>query len=421
VAPRLPELPSGKLDLAGVWSDVLGVAPKPGDTFEALGGDSLRALEVVAACGAAGLPVEPAWMTGATRLEDLRKRLGRTSSPVLTAAALRREVERLRGPRLPAPPEGPSREIFLTGATGFLGGRLLQELLARTDATIHCLVRGGAGRLPAYPRVRPVEGGLDARAWRGLEDRIDAVYHCAARVHVALPFEALHATNLRGVREVLRFAAAGRPKRFHYASTLSVFVSTDRDRGAMREDDDLSRTRRVYGGYAQTKWAAERLVREAGPAWIYRFGLLTGPGRPRDLLNLFLASIRAIGCAPRDGRALRVDVTPAGYAAAAMAAIALGAPPGTYHVANPRSLSLGDLARRLGLPEVGRREWRRRAGGSLADLALRRRLEGDGRRRDVDLFQATGARFRMQNTEAALAGRGLACPSPAEALEEILR
>ncbi len=404
LARRLP-----RWMLPEVWSRTLGSAATPGD--------SLRALELLAACEAAGLHLDPTWLKGDVRLEDLQRKLRRSSSPCLRATALRREVEGLRPPRLAAPPAGPPREILLTGATGYLGGRLLAELLERTDARIHCLVRG-PGRLPSHPRVAAVEGDLASTSWRRLADRVDAVYHLAAQVHVTLPYAALRPTNLLGTREILRFAATGAPKRLHYASTLSVFVSTDRARGVLREDDDLRRTRRVYGGYAQSKWAAELLVRAAGPAWIYRFGLLTGPSRPRDLLNLFLASLRDVGATPAAGRALRVDLTPVGHAAGAMAALSLSAAPGTYHVANPRSLSLGEIGGRLGLPAVSLREWRRRAAGTLADLALCRLLEGYGRLRGVDLFQATGVRFGMRGASGVLAA---ACPPPGEALEDLLR
>ncbi len=34
-----------------------------------------------------------------------------------------------------------ARNVFLTGATGFLGAFLLHELLSTTEATVHCLVR----------------------------------------------------------------------------------------------------------------------------------------------------------------------------------------------------------------------------------------------------------------------------------------
>src|SRR5439155_481894 len=54
-----------------------------------------------------------------------------------------------RGPRW----SGAPRSILLTGATGFLGAFLLDGLLQRTDAIIHCLVRAAdEGR--AWQRLR---------------------------------------------------------------------------------------------------------------------------------------------------------------------------------------------------------------------------------------------------------------------------
>ncbi|WP_454367496.1 SDR family oxidoreductase [Streptomyces ambofaciens] len=50
-------------------------------------------------------------------------------------------------------PEGPPERILLTGATGFLGGFLLADLLDATDARIHCLVRAeSAAQAPGAAR-----------------------------------------------------------------------------------------------------------------------------------------------------------------------------------------------------------------------------------------------------------------------------
>ena len=45
---------------------------------------------------------------------------------------------------VPFEPRSEPRHILLTGATGFLGAFLLRELLERTEADIHCLVRAGS-------------------------------------------------------------------------------------------------------------------------------------------------------------------------------------------------------------------------------------------------------------------------------------
>jgi amino acid adenylation domain-containing protein/thioester reductase-like protein len=436
-------------ELRSIWREVLK-ADSVGlnEDFFDLGGDSLRALEVVVAAEERGIALSPSWMVDGVTIAGLIRRLREprgSGSAVLSAAALRRDVAWTpawrkileTAARRPAARQGPSRTIFLTGATGFLGSQVLRELLARTNAVIRCLVRG-QGRLDLRSgRVIEVPGdldeerfGLDREVWRRLADEVDSVYHCGATVHLTRTYDALRRTNVAGTLEALRLVCDGKAKRLHYASTLSVFVATDRNTGAMREDDDLSRTRRVYGGYAQSKWAAEVMVRAAaefvGPVDVYRFGLITGDsktgaGARSDLLRHFVRGTAAAGCVPEGaGRRLHVDVTPVDYAARAMVEQSLRAPGGeTVHIANPRSASLSDLVaamRRVGLPidEVPLPQWRARVAGneSAAYLALCRPMESYGRLRTLDLFQATGARFDLRRS-------GFTCPRPTRRLLDL--
>lgn len=475
VVDDLPRLPNGKTDfdalgcvpmgrrasgraaaprrgtagvLAALWRDVLRVGRVGlNDDFFDLGGDSLRALEVVVAAEQRGLPLSPSWMTGGVTVARLVRRLRERRAPIdveaMSADRLRRDIawtgpwrsilERA-GERPPLAEQKP-RTVLLTGATGFLGSRVLEELLARTDAEIRCLVRGKDRLGLRNGRVSEIDGDLDAerfglerREWQRLAHEVDAVYHCGAKVHLTEPYRALRRTNVGGTLEVLRLICEGPRKRLHYASTLSVFVATDRNAGAMREDDDLGRTRRVYGGYAQSKWAAEVLLRSAeefvGPVHCYRFGLITGDsgtgaGPRSDLLSLFVRGTAASGCVPAGtGSRLSVDATPVDYAAAAMVVLSLQPGGGqTFHVANPRSVTLSELVgamRRAGLPveEVPLKQWRARAAGteSAGYLALCRPLESYRRLRTLDLFQATGARFDQRRTLEGLRGTGLACP-----------
>jgi thioester reductase-like protein len=365
--------------------------------------------------------------------------------------------------RPPADLTRPPRALFLTGATGFLGARLLDELLRRTEAEIVCLTRApdestARGRLEAAlqhhgkalstaqaRRVVPVCGdvgrpffGLPRAEWDRLADRVDAVYHCAARVNMVLPYAELRTDNVLGTREVLRLLATGRRKALHYASTLSVFVATDRNSGLLEETDGLDQTEYVYGGYAQSKWAAEHLLRSAGgagPVAYYRLGLIAGDSRtgrcsPTDFLALFCRGLAALGGVPEGAGDLRLDVTPVDFAAAALAHLSLHAAeggPSTFHIANPRSLTLRELVaalRSFGLPlaTIPAGEWLRKPAGadeSAAYLALCRRLPGGGafeRQRTMDLFQATGVAFGTTNTRAGLTGSGIVCPPPDERL-----
>ncbi len=475
--------------LAEIWEWVLGVEGiGPTDDFFEIGGDSLAVLEVVAAAESCGLRLSPPLLLRHPTLADLAARLhagaegsADVTSGAMSCAGLREDVafgaewhELLRSARQRphVPVDGPPRALLLTGATGFLGSRLLHELLLRTGAEVHCLVRAqddaaATRRLQAAlhghgkaldpeqaRRVLPVRGdidlplfGLDQGEWACLAGSIDTIYHCAARVHLVAAYDALRASNVLGTREVLRLLCTGRRKRLHYASTLSVFVATDRNTGLLAEADDLASTGWVYGGYAQSKWAAEYLLRsaggEVGQVRFYRLGLITGDATtgycsPTDFLSLFCKGLAALGCVPRRAEELRLDVTPVDFAAAAMAHLSLHAAgagaPSTFHIANSRSLSLGELldalrAHGIAVAAVSDAEWRGRlaefgdsargAPEAAAYLALCRALPGGSafaRQRTLDLFQATGVEFGMKNTLGGLAGSGIACPPPSGTL-----
>ena len=87
-------------------------------------------------------------------------------------------------------------QYFVTGATGFIGKRLVKTLLARKGAVVHFLVRPGSeGKLAALyeywgvtkTRALAVSGdltakklGVSAEAMKALKGKVDAVYHLAA-------------------------------------------------------------------------------------------------------------------------------------------------------------------------------------------------------------------------------------------------
>ena len=205
-----------------------------------------------------------------------------------------------------APPRpGPPRAALITGATGFVGAFLLDELLRRSDARLFCLVRAAdegdaAARLHAAfvryeldpaaldGRVVPVVGdlerrrlGLSADRFEALADEVDAIFHVGALPNWLLPYAALRAPNVAGTREVLRLASTRRRKPLHFLSTIGV-VLADRgfEAGTLREDADLDACALHPVGYPQSKWAAEQLVVKARarglPASIYRPPFVSG-------------------------------------------------------------------------------------------------------------------------------------------------
>lgn len=194
--------------------------------------------------------------------------------------------------------------ILITGASGFLGGFLLSELLEQTEADIYCLVRAAdtasgmekiQKNLKDYKiwkeqhrqRIIPVVGdlsqprlGLATELFEGLAHQIDVIYHNAAILNFVYPYSALKPTNVLGTQEVLRFACLSKVKPLHYVSTDAVFDSSGYYGREVNESEPTFHTEGIDLGYTQTKWVAEKLVtiaRDRGlPVSIYRPPLIAG-------------------------------------------------------------------------------------------------------------------------------------------------
>lgn len=194
--------------------------------------------------------------------------------------------------------------ILLTGATGFLGAFLLQELLLKTQADVYCLVRSTDAKLgkmriqnnlESYQiwdddfaeRIIPVLGdlsqpllGLSSQDFQKLSSIIDVIYHNAACINYVYPYSALKPTNVLGTQEILRLASRGKTKPVHYISTIAVFGSSAYGGKVVTEADPLAHSQGMKLAYSQSKWVAEKLVmlaRDRGiPVTIYRPPFISG-------------------------------------------------------------------------------------------------------------------------------------------------
>lgn len=423
------------------------------DHFLYVGGDSLLAISMILSAEKAGVGFSPGLLMLHPTVRSLARavdasRQDRVSGDVVRASVLRNHIvfddafaALLEQAALrPTPEIKTGKHLFLTGATGSLGGRLVGELLSDNVQKIYCLVRAASqpeaeARLYRRigftdPRVVAVCGdialqnfGLFAADWRFYTETIDAVYHCAATVNMMASFDDLKPANLDGTREVLRMVLEGARKHLHYASTLSVFVATDQNHGRVYEEDRLQDTQDVYGGYAQTKWVAEAMLlqvpKTAAEISIYRLGLVTadsvtGSAAKHDFLSLFVEGIKSLGVVPDDDAltSLAVDVTPIDDAVRGIVSLS-ARPAGVYHLANGKPLYLPHLLNIIkefgvNLRSVDLNEWARlpdirdmTTAETSAWLSLCRVLPVNDyeRFRSMDLFQATDIRFDMTQSQ----------------------
>jgi thioester reductase-like protein len=340
-----------------------------------------------------------------------------------------------------------TRSVLLTGATGFIGAFLLDELARQTSAEIHCLVRA-ANREEAFDRLRrnlhsyrismdeyehrviPVPAdllkplaGLSPYEFDRLAESIDLIVHCAAQVKWTQPFRTLRGPNVDGTAEMVRLACQRRLKHFHFISTVGVFSSPAYNHDTVLETEELQASGPLYTGYAQTKWVAEQMVRKAAerglPISIYRPNTApdsrTGAFNPNDHITLMIKGSVQLLCGPRWD--MQVAGAPIDYAAKAIVSIALQSESTgkTFHIVNPRNTPWNDLlawTRAYGyqLRHVPFDEWRR-------ELIRDTRRSGDNALRgltpffsDTVLENVRLPLFDSRQTLSSLAGRGVHCP-----------
>ncbi|RAJ58798.1 amino acid adenylation domain-containing protein/thioester reductase-like protein [Streptomyces sp. Amel2xB2] len=350
--------------------------------------------------------------------------------------------------------------ILLTGATGYLGLHLLEELLRRTDAEIVCLCRADdeeharerlrqgfaeyeidAAHL--LHRVRCVVGdlaqdrfGLDRAVWEELAATADVIYHNGALVNFVYPYSALKAPNVGGTQQVLELACTTRLKAVHYVSTIDTLLATHTPRPFPEDGTPLRSAVHVPAGYTGSKWVAEKVVdvaRQRGiPVTIFRPGLIlghtrTGATQPTDYLLVAFRGYLPMAVLPDYPRIF--DTVPVDYVASSIVHISLDsrAPGGFYHLFNPAPVTLRtfcDWLREYGyrFDIVPFEEGRRRAletgpGHPLYPiLPLIRDAEAEPHRAlDPQHMDELEPARECANTLRLLEGSGIECPPASRA------
>ena len=177
--------------------------------------------------------------------------------------------------------------VTVTGGTGFLGGNLVRDLLAK-GIPVRVLARPSprADRLQAGG-AEIVHGDLkDPESLARAVADADVVYHLAAKVGSAA-YKDYFDVNVGGTERLLAACAKQGVRQIVYASSLAVYGPV-KDGERIDERTPFDSKPRLRDPYAQSKIAADRLVssfaEQTGiPTVLLREGIIFGPGRPLPL------------------------------------------------------------------------------------------------------------------------------------------
>jgi len=342
---------------------------------------------------------------------------------------------------------------FVTGATGFIGKRLVKKLLERKGAVVHFLIRresegkvealrewwgaGAARAVPVFGDLTQKKLGVSAEDAKQLKGEVQHFWHLAAVYDLDADAESQVQVNVEGTRNAVEFARAMGAGHFHHVSSIAAAGLYE---GVFREDM-FEEAENVDHPYFATKHESEQIVRsEAKLPWtVYRPAMVVGDSRSgemdkvdgpyyffkliqrmRQLLPPWMPSLGLEGG--------RINMVPVDYVVGALDHIGhQDAIAGRcFHLVDPRGLRVGDVldifSRAAHAPRIGLFVNAALLGfiprsikKSLLAIAPVRRIRHAvmkelGLPDDILEFVNYPTRFDDREARAMLKGSGIACP-----------
>ena len=344
-------------------------------------------------------------------------------------------------------------QYFVTGATGFIGKRLVKKLLERKGAVVHFLIReesadkvadlrnfwgvGPARAVPVFGDLTAKKLGVAADDVKKLKGEIDHFYHLAAVYDLAADEETQVAVNIEGTRNTVDLAKAIDAGHFHHVSSIAAAGLYE---GVFREDM-FDEAEGLDHPYFRTKHESERIVREdcKVPWTVYRPAMVVGDSQTGEMDKIdgpyyFFTLIKKLRDVfppwmPMLGiEGGRINIVPVDFVADAMDHIAHKPKLDghTFHLTDPEPMRVGEVLNtfcRAGhAPEMTMRIDARMFAfvpGSIrmavGNLPPVKRFIGMLLRdfkipKEVLKFITYPTRFDSRETERALKGSGIAVP-----------
>ena len=338
----------------------------------------------------------------------------------------------------------------VTGATGFIGKFLIEQLLQDEGVTVHALVRDGSeakfealkSRFASLPgKLQQLAGDVtqadvvSAASLKKLVGNVQHVFHLAAVYGMGMSDDTANRINIEGTRNVLAFVKAlGGEVRLHHVSSIAVAGASFSGRFTEKMFDE---GQNVDHPYYRSKFESEAIVRNecAVPYRIYRPGIVVGHSETGEMDKIdgpyyFFKSVQKISFGlpkwiPLIGiEGGRVPIVPVDYVAKALKVIGLAkAGDGQcFHLVQSDAPTVGDLLQTLLKaahgPEITTKLDIPSGLLKLADEATKR-VPGNiekmlskalGAPLSTISYVRNEAVFDDQQTRKALRGSGVSCP-----------
>jgi NAD(P)-dependent dehydrogenase (short-subunit alcohol dehydrogenase family) len=265
-------------------------------------------------------------------------------------------------------------QYFVTGATGFIGKRLVKKLLERKGAVVHFLIRKESeGKVSALrefwglkdpkstARAVPVFGdltgkrlGIGAEAVKALKGNIDHFYHLAAVYDLGADEAAQIAVNIDGTRNTIDFAKGIDAGHFHHVSSIAAAGLYE---GVFREDM-FEEAENYDHPYFMTKHESEKIVRKdcKVPWSVYRPAMVVGDSKTGEMDKIdgpyyffkLIQRMRQLLPPWMPGIGLeggRINIVPVDFVVDALDAIShkAGIAKKCYHLVDPEGYRVGDV------------------------------------------------------------------------------
>jgi NAD(P)-dependent dehydrogenase (short-subunit alcohol dehydrogenase family) len=186
---------------------------------------------------------------------------------------------------------------FVTGASGFIGKRLVRKILDRKGTTVHFLVRDRSAKRIAElldywgvdeSRAFPVRGdlalpglGITAAERKKLDGKVKHFFHLAAVYDLKADEESQRIANIEGTKNTVLFANEIGAGCFHHVSSIAAAGLYE---GVFREDM-FEEAEGLDHPYFTTKHESEKIVRQdcQVPWRVYRPGIVVGDSHSGEM------------------------------------------------------------------------------------------------------------------------------------------